>query len=153
MSHKLQASFAVLLCLISARQGYALGERPFLMVQVCLENEQNLPNLVSMMQSIAKSEGMKFIDNSAQTQRDLESIGEIIHQAKPTSEVINIGIESDNGAWLTAGNVGLPKNQVVLGFSEGAKPSEAHKFADAVVHRLEERWHIEVVRRMRVPVE
>ena len=152
MNYKSQILVTILLCLLSssqglqgAPQGYGLGKRPFLMVQVCLGSEKNLPVFIGVMRSIARSESMKFIDNSAQTQKDLESIGENIPHAKPTGQIVNIGVERGDGVGLGAGNLGLPKNQVAIGFSEGANSRDARKFADAVVHRLGERWSVEVV--------
>jgi hypothetical protein len=46
---------------------------------------------------------------------------------------------------VTAGNLGLPGYQVALGFSEGSNPSDAHRFAQMVVSKLEEHWHVEIV--------
>ena len=131
----------VLISLLGMLHGCAPGKRPFLMVQVCLRDEQNLGLFTSMMKSIAQSESMNFIDNSAATQNELASL-----KANPNSRVINIGVERKDGMGMSAGNLGLPSYQVALGFSEGSSSSEAHRFSDVVVAALKQRWHVEAVK-------
>lgn len=97
------------------------------------------------MQSIAQSEHMTFIDNSAATQKDLESVDHTLEKLHQTSPVINIGVEREDRTGLGAGNLGLSTYEVAVGFSEGSNPSEAHRFADMVVKRLGELWHVETV--------
>jgi len=97
------------------------------------------------MRSIAQAENMKFIDGSEQTRAGLESIGEVIHRAKPTGPVLNIGIEGKDGMRVTAGNLGLPTNQVALGFSRGESLPEAQKFTNEIISRLKEQWPIEIL--------
>jgi hypothetical protein len=37
---------------------------------------------------------------------------------------------------MSAGNLGLPGNQIAFGFSEGTDPKEAREFAQRVMNRL-----------------
>ena len=56
-----------------------------------------------------------------------------------------MGVEYKGGMGLTAANLGLPNYQVVVGFSDGPNPVEAHRFADLVIKALEEKWRVEIV--------
>lgn len=132
---------AVLISLLGMLYGCAPGKRPFLIVQLCLGDERNLAGFTSMMRSIAQSEGMKFVDGSAETKKDLKAIG-APHQTGP---VINMGFDRDDGVGLMAGDLGSSDYQVAVGFSEGSNPSDAHAFADRVVGRLKTRWHVDTV--------
>jgi len=139
---KLYLRVAVLIALTSALFGCQEGKRPFKIVQVCLGDQQNLTQLTNILKSVAQSEGMTFIDGNASTERDLKAIGVKID---PSAPVINLGVERKDGMGLTAGNLGLPNYQVALGFSEGSNSSDAHRFADMVLSKLEEHWHVVVV--------
>ncbi|MDB6063387.1 MAG: hypothetical protein JWM78_3490 [Verrucomicrobiaceae bacterium] len=132
---------AVLFFLLCMINGCAPAKRPFLMVQVCFKDEQNLELFIDTMKSIAQLERMNFIDNSRATQKDLVAL----KVAGPTDRAINIGAEGNDGMWVTASNLGLPSYQVTLGFFEGSRSLEARKFADRVVGELTQRWHIEYV--------
>jgi len=96
------------------------------------------------MQVIAQSKGKQLIDRSADTQKELNDIGHPGEGAR-TRPVINMGILLGDGVGVTAGNLGMPGYQVAVGFSESSKPANAHRFADAVVKRLAERWRVEPV--------
>jgi hypothetical protein len=125
--------------------GCAPGKRPFLMAEVCLTDTQNLSAFTHEIQSIAQSEGMTFIDDSAVTERNLDTIGTPNQKKTLSRPVINMGIERGNEVVSMIGNVGLPDHQLVVGFSEGSNPVDAHRFAQMVVSKLEEHWHVEIV--------
>jgi hypothetical protein len=76
----------------------------------------------------------------------LDAIGSSGHERADSSLVINIGVLRKDGLGFGVGNLGLPGYQIALGFSEGSgNAAEAREFADRVVKRLEQRWHIDVV--------
>lgn len=133
-----KTGLAVLVCLLCALYGCQPSKRPFVIVQVCLRDEQNLEIFIAMMQSIAQSEQMSFIDNSAVTQKDLASLNVV----GPNYRAINIAVERKDGMGLGAGNLGLHQYEIALGFSEGANSSEAHEFSDLVVAELKRKWHV-----------
>jgi hypothetical protein len=60
---------------------------------------------------------------------------------------INAGIEGKNGLGVTAGNLGLPSNQVALGFTTGSDAARAHRLSDRLVGALSKRWRVERVPR------
>jgi hypothetical protein len=121
------------------------GKRPFLIVEVCLPNSQDLPEFTSEMRSIAQSERMRFIDSGANTEKELRA------QRNPTVDkmlrgtLVNMGVERADGMGLTVGNLGLPPHQVAIGFSEGSNAADAHSFANMVVSKITQHWHVEFV--------
>ena len=133
---------AVFFALTSAFLGCHEGKRPFRIVQLCLGDRQNLVQFTNILRSVAQLEGMAFIDGSDSTEQDLKAMG---HKIDPATPTINLGVERKDGMGLTAGNLGLPHYQVALGFSEGSSTSDAKRFADMVVGKLEEHWHVEFV--------
>jgi hypothetical protein len=136
---------AVVISLVGVLCGCSSGKPPFLMVQVCLRDEQNLALFTNTLKSIAQAEHMNYLDNSAVTQNELASIYRKLKKANPNGLVINIGVVREDGMGLSAGNLGLPTYQVALGFSEGSSSSEAHRFADLVVGALGQTWQVEIV--------
>jgi hypothetical protein len=133
------AALAFVLC------GCAQGTRPFLIVQVCVQNKDGIAQLIGELMSVAESRKMKFVDNSAVTRRDLANVGYASRERADGSPVINIDVERDDGMGVGALNVGLPGYQVALGFSEGSDKLEARRFADEVIKRLEQHWRVETV--------
>ena len=121
------------------------GKRPFLMVQMCVQNNAGAAQLVGELKAVADSKGMEFTDNSAETKRGLEAIGHPDRQRADGSPVINVGVLREDGMGIGAGNLGLPGYQVALGFSEGSDKLEARRFADEVIKRLEQHWRVETV--------
>jgi hypothetical protein len=129
------------LVLAGALVGCTQGKRPFLIVQLCFKDDQELADFTRLVESIAYSEGMVYVDNSGPTERGLAAL----NAPGRLAPVINIGVHDDDGVGLGVGNLGLPKWQVAVGFSEGSKPAEARRFADAVAGQLRARWHVEAV--------
>lgn len=137
--------FALILIGLVGFCTYPRSRRPFLTIEVCLKTDEQIPVFVRELHSVAQSEGMTFLDNSARTQKELESTGERIPQAKPIHSIINIDVGRGDGMGVGAVNVGLPGGQVALGFSEGRDIQESRQFADKVVGMLKSKWATEVV--------
>lgn len=121
------------------------GRRPFLMVQMCLSNEQDVAALIDELKSIASAEQLEFVDNSRNTERELRAVGYSGHERTGGSRAINVGVLRKDGMGIGAGNLGLPGYQVAMGFSEGSNAVEAHDFANRVLARLKKHWPVEVV--------
>ncbi|MGH8850005.1 MAG: hypothetical protein ACREYD_03330 [Casimicrobiaceae bacterium] len=132
------------IALVSALQGCEGGKRAFLIATVCLQSADDLSAFTAEMQSAANAEGTEFLDWSAETQAELDTIGHPMDGAR-TRPAINMGFTRRDGVGLTAGNLGLPGYQVALGFSKGSNAPAAHKLAQRIVSKLEERWHVEIV--------
>jgi hypothetical protein len=91
--------------------GCAPGKGPFLIAQVCLKNTQDLEAFTREMQLIAQSDRARFIDRSADTQKEFDALGHPREGAR-TTPVVNMGIERGNGIGLMVGNLGLPGYEV-----------------------------------------
>jgi hypothetical protein len=115
------------------------------MVQMCLANPEGVSQFIQEMKSIAKTETMDYVDGSASTQRGLEAIHSAYAERKDGSPLIHIGVLRQDSMGVTAGSVGLPGYQVLLGFSEGSSSKDAHEFADRMINRLGQRWKVEAV--------
>lgn len=131
------------LAFASALQG-CQGKRAFMIQEVCLRNAEDLSAFTREIHLIADSEGAQFLDRSVDTQKELNTIDHSFEGAR-NKPVINMGFQHTDGVGLTVTNLGLPGYQVAVGFSEGSNPAEARKFAQMVVGKLEEHWHIETV--------
>ena len=120
-------------------------QREFLAVQVCLVDERGEAEFVKAMREVARLEGLRFLDNSADTEsylRDVRDRGLVKLEHVPT---INVGIEGENGLGVTAGNLGLPSNQVALGFTAGSDAAKARRLSNRLVGALSQRWRVEKV--------
>ena len=121
------------------------AQEEFLAVQVCLVDEGASTQFAEIMREVARSEGLRFVDGSAETRdylKDVRDKGQVKLDHVPT---INMGIEGEHGLGVTAGNLGLPSNQVALGFTAGRNAAKAHKLADQLVQALSQRWHVQTV--------
>lgn len=115
------------------------------MVEVCLAGSSDLAAFKEEMQSISRAQGMDLIDDSANTQKGLESISNPHVTQSMHGPLINMGANRKDGSGFMIGNLGMPANQVVIGFGEGSNPTDAHRFADDVVNKLKQRWRVETV--------
>jgi len=123
----------------------ARGKGPDLLVQVCLRDEQGVASFKSALQSIARAERMKYVDASETTARDLKVIGATYDRMHAAGGLIHVGIEGQSGVGLTAGNMGLNKYEVAIGFSDSPPGTEQRRFSDLVVSKLVRQWQVKVV--------
>ncbi|WP_230781759.1 hypothetical protein [Sphingomonas sp. Leaf37] len=125
--------------------GCSQGQRPFKIVQLCLQDDSGVSSFLSMLRSIADQEQMTFIDNSSRTQAELDQAKKVADQLSTNGRAINVGIEGSGGIGMTAGNLGLTRYQVALGFSTGDNSENAQAFAKKVVARLRGKWLVQEV--------
>lgn len=121
------------------------SQEEFLAIQLCLVDEDGAIEFTKVMREVARSERLSFVDNSTETMdylNDVRNKGQVKLDYVPT---INMGIEGENGLGVTAGNLGLPSNQVALGFTAGRNTAKAHKLANHLVQALSQRWHVQTV--------
>lgn len=114
---------------------------PSMIVELCVGSEKGISLFVDAMRQIAASQHMTFIDNSARTRHELETIGQgkLAHQNPST---INIAIEGEDGLGVTAGNLGLSPFQVALGFTDSSDVVQGQRFSKAVLEALGKQWKI-----------
>lgn len=135
MSLRIQLSLIVLMSVWIAN--CSQGQKPAETVEICLKNRDGVALFLAEMQNLANSNQMTFIDNSARTGRELAMQGQ--RQQVP---VINISLEGQNGMGVTAGNLGLSRYQVALGFSHGREPEEGRRFTVELIQVLSQHWTI-----------
>lgn len=120
-------------------------QEEFMAVQVCLVDEGGAAKFTEIMREVAQSEGLRFLDGSAETRdylKDVRDKGQVKLEHIPT---INMGIEGEDGLGVTAGNLGLPSNQVALGFTAGRDPSKARRLAKHLVRALSQQYRVQTV--------
>lgn len=113
------------------------------MVQMCVQDERGVGKFIDQMRRVAESEGMKFIDNSERTQVEIEKAKNSVMQLRTNGRAINLAIEGDSGLGMTAGNLGLPRYQIVIGFSAGVDSLVSRGFSAKVIEVLSSLWLVE----------
>ena len=144
----MSSSFSKLFALVIASMlvtGCAPGKRPFMMVEMCLSNEQGVEEFIKELKSTASAETLDFVDNSSNAQRELKELGYNDGLRPGGGRVIDIRLTRRDGMGIGAANVGLPGYQVAMGFSEGSDAGEAKNFANRTLMRFKRHWLVEVV--------
>jgi hypothetical protein len=120
------------------------GQAPFRMVQFCLTGVQQIPAFTRFMSEIAQQYRMEFTDRSGQTRVELQALASDNKDVPLPTPAVNIGATHGDEFSFGAANIGLPSEQVVVGFN-GTKLAEAKQFANAVVGKLSTHWHVHEV--------
>lgn len=102
-----------------------------------------MAQMIDELRAIADSREMKFVDYSADTERDLASVGYAGRERADGSPLIDVAVERWDGMRVSAVNLGLPGYQIALGFLEGRDRVETQGFVDEVIERLERHWQID----------
>ena len=121
------------------------AEREFRAVQICVHDESGVAELKALLRALASSEQMNFVDGSAQTTQDLAAIARKRGKPPPSIPVLNVGVERGDSMGLTAGNLGLPRYQIAIGFTQGSDQRAARAFSDRVVSALGQHWSVEAL--------
>lgn len=130
--------------MVAAVAGCSEGKHPFRTVQLCLAGPQEIPAFTSFMNEIAQSYRMEFFDRSGQTHDELQSLASDNKNTPLNGRAVNIGAERGNEFSFGAGNLGLPTNQIAIGFN-GDDLNEAKAFSDVAVEKLSTKWRIHEV--------
>lgn len=133
--------FALFLCAGQCSR----SQESYLTVQACLRDDVGVGQFFEVMREVATSEGLRFEDQTASSEKDLETVGANKLLKRQRALTINVAIEGSKGLGVTATNLGLPPNQVALGFTEGSDAAKAHEFSRRLVHELSQRWRVERV--------
>lgn len=124
------------LCTVGCRG----GEESFLQVQFCLTEKAGAAKFKQVLQEIARDEGMEFGDRSAETQAELQSMGDAVPpEVRRSLPVINVSVRRGE-VGLGGGNTGLGANQVSIGF--GPDTAAGRGFANRAVKRLQHTWKL-----------
>ena len=144
MSHNLSkiCTFVIASLLLG---GCAPGKRPFLMVKMCLSNEQGVAEFIDELKATASAEKLEFVDNSGNAERELKEAGYAGRERTGGSRVIDVRVIRNDGMGIGAANVGLPGFQMAMGFSKGSNALEAQNFANRTLVRFRKHWLVESV--------
>lgn len=121
--------------------GCSPSQKSVRMIQFCLAGRQEIGSFTSFMDAIAQECLMEFTDRSGATEADLHELGGKAPIAHP---LVDIGADRNREFSFVADNLGMPAEQIVVGFY-GTEPDEVRQFADAVVRKLSSRWHVHEV--------
>jgi hypothetical protein len=135
---------AALAMVLAGVGGCAEGKHPFRMVQFCLENDGEIPAFITFMKEISEEHQMQFYDRSRATHTELTSLASDNENVPINDRTVNIRAQRGDDFSFGAGNVGMPTNQIVVGFN-GDEPKAAHAFADSAVEKLSARWNVKEV--------
>jgi hypothetical protein len=138
-------STALVLILAGLLYGCSSGKPPALIVQLCLQNDQGVSDFLSLMQSVADSEHMNFVDVSGDTQAKLKVIHAKYAKLATPSSVINVDIETGEGLVVTADNIDLPTYQVSVDFTGYLSASDKQRFIDILIPKLRAQWLVDTV--------
>ena len=136
---------SVALMLVGLLSGCSSGKPPALMVQLCLQDDQGVSDFQNLLQSVAATEHMNFVDVSADTQEKLKIIHAKYAKLATPASVINVYIESDSRLVVTADNIDLPTYQVSVDFTGGLSPVDKQRFIDILIPQLRARWQVDTV--------
>lgn len=134
----------VLAAAVAAASGCTEGKRPFRMVQFCLHSKNEIPAFITFMRGIADERQMSFYDRSGDTHQELRSLNTDNKNVPLNDRTVNIGANHANEFSFGAGNLGMPTDQVVIGFN-GNNMKEARAFANSAVERISSRWTVKEV--------
>ena len=121
------------------------GERPFRMVQFCLDNTGEIEPMNALLRKVAQAHRLPFYDNSKATEADLNSAAEVQHNLPVAHPTVNVGTVGPTAMGFSAGNFAEAPSQIVVGFSKGNDPVAARKLSESVVLALSRRWRIREV--------
>jgi hypothetical protein len=121
------------------------GKSALFTIQLCVDNDNGVAAFKQLLQSIALEQGMRYIDSSGTTMRELRAVGATRENMHSNGGLLFVGVEGDGGLGLTAGNLGLNIYDVAVGFSAEPSVDAATRFADHVVARLKQSWTLNAV--------
>jgi len=133
------------LAIILAVAACGTGERPFRMVQFCLADTGEIETMNAMLRGVAAANELPFVDNSKETEEDLDRADEVQKNLPVAHPTVNVGTVGPSEMGFDAGNFPEAPSQIVVGFSKGSDAVAARKLSDDVVQELSRRWNIHEV--------
>ena len=97
--------------------GCTEGKHPFRMVQFCLKGANEIPSFISFMRTLAEKHGMQFYDRSSDTHAELQSLNRNNKNVPVNEHAVDIGAQRGSQFSFGAGNLGMPTDQIVIGFN------------------------------------
>lgn len=135
-------SFATCLMVALWLPSCSVGEHPYVMVQVCVENKAGVERFKQTLQSMARDERMRYVDRSDASERELQVLDAL---KRPRGTLVNVGVIGNEGHSLGAGNLGLNTYDIAVGFSHGSDREAGFEFSNRVIAQLEQHWTVKTV--------
>lgn len=123
--------------------GCSQGQTSFLVAQVCLRNQQDVNQFVSLMHRVATANRMTFVDISSQSQDSLSRIDPEQAKIEARRPAVNIGTIGNRGFGFSAENLGLPGYEIVMGFTSEGDDKGAREFASSAISLIRRTWVVE----------
>jgi hypothetical protein len=121
------------------------AKESFLTVEMCVVNDAGINQLRKILEITARKEHLQFVDNTADAQHDMTVTSQTNRDLVEAHRLFHVAVQRSDGMGVTATNLGLPKYQVVLGFTDGADHGTAKAFADRMVMVLASQWKITTI--------
>jgi uncharacterized protein (DUF3084 family) len=118
------------------------SQLPFLSVQVCATNEEQLSQLISQIHSLAEEKNMSISHNEEEIQKQLIELQRNNPNIFFSTSTTNMVISQNNTVYAVANNIPSSRGQILISFFENRDSETAHDFAKHVVNRLEQYWHV-----------
>ena len=134
----------LLAIVLATAGGCTEGKHPFRMVQFCLGSSSEIPGFTRFMRDLASEYQMQFYDRSEETHQELRDLASQNENIPLNDRTINFGAQRGDDFSFGAGNLGMPTDQVVIGFN-GTDVKASRSFANDTVERLSARWPVKEV--------
>lgn len=100
---------------------------PYHVIQLCLTGPNGRTDLLQAIDAIAKKTGLRLVDGSRETSRQLIEVGAQKHLPYDVKNQVNMGLFRNKEVKIMAGNLGLPDDQVIISFfgNEGSSSDQS----------------------------
>ena len=137
--------FALLILMVAMTACGPGGQRPLVIVQLCLEDQAGVSGFKAILKDIAATENLSYFDGSQRSMESLRSIGAPLDNLRDPADYISIHVHNENETvGFSAGNLGLSSYEVAVGFN-GTSPDDVRRLAELVAHRLSNNWQVTTV--------
>jgi hypothetical protein len=89
-------------------------KQPYLNFQVCLQDEDGIKKMYSILQNIARDYELEVVDDSKNTALQMEEIRKTGVLKEFIDETINIGLIKNDNYNVVLGNLGLTRYQILI---------------------------------------
>lgn len=125
--------------------GCSPTQKAFLTIRVCPVTQQGIGRLSEIMREAAESESLRFFDDSQRARTELETVGAGDDTNIDLARLVDLHIEGKKGLGATASNLGLPPDQIAIGFTSGADRKKARRLSERLVRNLSSQWDVQTV--------
>lgn len=114
------------------------SRRSNLLVQVCVNSHEEVDSLVNFAKIVAIDSGANFTDRSAQSLEELKQIKS--NAIRSNKRLVNVSVRTNNYDGFSIGNLGVPDNQIIIGFSGENESTSSIAMREKILQYVEKRW-------------